>query len=1011
MKRLGSIAHYFLLSVVLSFIIGLQNNLYARQAGKDIPFADQSFQKAKQFGDASQFDSSIYYYKKALTAYEKNKNGRGMVISYIGLGACYTWLSSFDMAQEYLIHGLKTGIDSLGKMDSVVAENYEAIGFFHGRSGDFEKQLLAHQEALNIGIDVLGADHPKVAEYYSNYGTSYGNKGDYNKAIINLQKGLEIRSKLKSDPLGLFQSYNNLGAIYLKSGDYSKSLSYFQKGLSLIQADSSRRVEVAIGYNNIGRTFETIGNLEHAFSYFEKALESFKSVLGEDHYYSGILKNNLGSILLQKNDYDNALSYFSTSQNTFKKSDPNHPYVALTHVNMAKCYDKKGQSREDLMHLEEAIAIQKKILNPGHPDIATTLNNLGIHYLQENNPEKALQYFQEALITLIPEFENKDIYLNPSINEDMNSKMILLKILENKGKAMKALYFNTKEDIKVLEQALNTYQIAIQVIDFIRFGFSTEESQKELTEKSFSVYEGAIQVANLLYEVRDEEKYVDQAFQISQRSKAFLLLQAIKKTEGLKFAGVPDSLIEQERDLKINISFYTRELHLAKQKLDTLKTSLYQNYLFQFNTELDHLKARFEETYPMYFELINNHRQPVISEIQKAILTEESVLLDYFVGDSTLNIFCISKDKQRLFAFKKPENFDVLVKDFKKSTEDWQFINNHPGQADELYVTSASQLYQVLLREPLESFKEPVQKLIIIPGGILGYVNFEAFLSRIPSDVNGFRYHDLAYLVKDFDIQYLYSAATTLNGKENIMPANFGNSGLFGGFAVEDISLPGTVLEIKRIAEILGGDTWAGIHATERNFKAKAKNYPVLHLSMHAFLDDINPMYSKFVFTGSQDAIEDDFLTIAEIYNMKINAQLAVLSACETGDGILSRGEGIMSLSRAFAYAGCPSVVTSLWKVESETTSSLMLDFYQNLMQGFPKDRSMRLAKLNYLKSTEDPLRAHPHFWLSFIVTGDTAPVKLEGKNHWWIGLALFLGLISGGFILWKNPQIKGNSL
>src|SRR5690606_6848391 len=182
-------------------------------------------------------------------------------------------------------------------------------------------------EALKIGTEVLGIEHPQVAEFYSNYGTSYGNKGDFKKATAYLQKGLEIRSKLKSDPLGLFQSYNNLGAIYQKSGEYSKSLSYFQKGLSLIQADSTRSVEVAIGYNNIGRTFEAIGNLDLAFSYFEKALESFNIVLGDGHYYSGIMRYNLGSLLLQKSDYDNALSYFSTSQNIFKKSDPNHPYV------------------------------------------------------------------------------------------------------------------------------------------------------------------------------------------------------------------------------------------------------------------------------------------------------------------------------------------------------------------------------------------------------------------------------------------------------------------------------------------------------------------------------------------------------------------------------------------------------------------------------------------------------------------------------------------------------------
>ncbi|MEX2592720.1 MAG: CHAT domain-containing tetratricopeptide repeat protein [Anditalea sp.] len=996
-----------LLFLILCFI-GLSNSSHAWQKENNKLLADQYFQKAKQLGDASQFDSSIYYYQKALKVYEMNKDWRGFVKSHIGLGACYTWLSRFDMANDYLMNGLKTGIDSLGKMDSVVAETYEAMGFYHGRSGDFEKQLLAHQEALNIGIKVLGTDHPKVAEYYSNYGTSYGNKGNYVKSIVNLKKGLDIRSKRKSDPTGLFQSYNNLGAIYLKKGDYNKTLTFVQKGLSFIHEDSTKKIEVAISYNNIGRTFEAIGNVDLAFSYMEKALDSFVATLGENHYYAGILMNNMGSLLLKKEDYDNGLIFFSKAQNIFQNQGSNHPYVALTHVNMAKCYDKKDQSAEALKHLEMALSLQKKILNPDHPDMAITLNNLGIHYFQENNHTNALQYFQEALTTLIPEFEDADFYVNPSLKENINSKMVLLQILQHKGKALEGLYLQNDNNM-TLEHALNTYQVAIQLIDTIRFGFSSEESQKELTENSFSVYEGAIQVAHKLYDIDQEEKYLVQAFDFSQKSKAFLLLQAIKKAEGLRFAGVPDSLIDQERDLKINVSFYDRELHLAKQRKDSLQTSLYQNYLFQFTSELDILNRRLEEDYPKYYQLKYNHRLPMVSDIQHSLLNKETVLLDYFVGDSTINILCVSKDKLNIFAYHKPANFESLVKDFKKSTEDWQFINNHPVESDELYVNSASQLYQLLLGEPLESIKNPVQKLIIIPGGILGYVNFEAFLSRRPSNLNQFSYNDLDYLVKSYDVQYLYSAASYLNGKETVSVPYSRNTGKFGGFAVEDISLPGTVFEVNRIAGTVGGDTYTGIHATERNFKAKAIDYPVLHLSMHAYLDDINPLYSKFVFTQSKDTVEDDSLTIAEIYNMRFNTQLAVLSACETGDGVLSRGEGIMSLSRAFAYAGCPSVVTSLWKVDSETTSTLMLDFYQNLIHGLPKDRSLRLAKLNYLKSTEDPLRAHPHFWLSFIVIGDTAPLNFWERYNWWLGLAFLVGFIFVGLIFWKN-RMQGNS-
>ncbi|MEX2568760.1 MAG: CHAT domain-containing tetratricopeptide repeat protein, partial [Cyclobacteriaceae bacterium] len=817
----------------------------------------------------------------------------------------------------------------------------------------------------------------------------------------NLQKGLDIRSKLEDDPIGLFQSFNNLGAIYMKNGDLEKSLSFFQKGHSHILEDKTKNLELAISYNNLGRVYEAMGKVDFALNYFERALKSFQVLLGEDHYYAAILLNNIGHIFLQKNDPDKALSFFNLAQNIFKKPDPNHPNVALTHVNMAKCYYKKGERDKELKHLKAALILQKGILNPDHPDIATTLNNLGIHFFQENKPELALEYFQDALITLIPEFDDKSIFVNPTLEAEINSKMILLKILENKAKALEKLYLQNEEDDSALEISLNTYQIAIRLIDDLRIGFTEEESRKDLTEKSFSIYEGAIQTSTRLHQVSKEIKYLELAFGISQQSKAFLLLQALKNANGLQFAGVPDSLIEKERDLKTEVAFYERELYLAQQKNDSVPIRLYQNYLYQFKTELEKISQNFETNYPKYYELKYNYRLPMLSDIQKELINEEEVLLDYFVGDSTITIFRILKDHLAVYNYKKPDKFNDLVQDFKKATEEWQFIVNHPEQADELYLNSAIQMYSLLLREPLESINETVNRIIIIPGGILGYMNFEAFINDPPNSPKNFKYGDLDYLIKNYDVHYLFSAATYLNGKENILAKPTGK--IFGGFAVDDTSLPGAVKEVNLIAGIMGGEAWTGIHANEKYFKTKAMNYPVLHLSMHAFLDDIQPLYSKFVFSQSQDESEDDSLTIAEIYNMNFNAQMAVLSACETADGTLSRGEGIMSLSRAFAYAGCPSIVTSLWKVDSKTTSTLMVDFYKNLVQGLPKDRSLRLAKLNYLKSTEDPLLAHPHFWLSFIVTGDTAPLNFEKRFSMWLGIAILLGIILGIILLRKK--------
>jgi CHAT domain-containing protein len=282
-------------------------------------------------------------------------------------------------------------------------------------------------------------------------------------------------------------------------------------------------------------------------------------------------------------------------------------------------------------------------------------------------------------------------------------------------------------------------------------------------------------------------------------------------------------------------------------------------------------------------------------------------------------------------------------------------------------------------------------------------------LTALPSNPNNFHYNELAYLIKNYHIHYLYSVATYLNNKT---PLTAQPEDEFGGFAVEDVSLPGAVVEVKDIADITNGMAWTGEQATEKNFKDHADKYSVLHLSMHGTLDDDHPLYSKLIFTQTQDSIQDDSLTVAEIYTLRLKAQMAVLSACETGDGPVSRGEGIMSLSRAFAYAGCPSVITSLWKVDAKHALTLMQDFYKHLLKGLPKDQALQQAKLNFLQSTDDPLQAHPHFWLSFIVTGDVAPVNFGGNYQVLIGssfVIIFLLII--GVFVWRkyagtNPTV-----
>jgi CHAT domain-containing protein len=188
--------------------------------------------------------------------------------------------------------------------------------------------------------------------------------------------------------------------------------------------------------------------------------------------------------------------------------------------------------------------------------------------------------------------------------------------------------------------------------------------------------------------------------------------------------------------------------------------------------------------------------------------------------------------------------------------------------------------------------------------------------------------------------------------------------------------------EIGGISEVLDADVFLDYDATEQVFWNKAGDYNILHFAMHTLINDANPMFSQLVFTLTNDTVEDNdgLLNTYEIYNMNLNARLAVLSACNTGYGKLQKGEGIMSLARGFIYAGVPSIIMTLWAVEDQSGAELMTRFYKFLSEGDAIDEALRKAKLEYL-STADQLRSHPYLWASYVSIGKVEPIYHRGLS------------------------------
>ena len=284
----------------------------------------------------------------------------------------------------------------------------------------------------------------------------------------------------------------------------------------------------------------------------------------------------------------------------------------------------------------------------------------------------------------------------------------------------------------------------------------------------------------------------------------------------------------------------------------------------------------------------------------------------------------------------------------------------------------------------------------------------------------------MPYLLYDYQIQYGYSATLLEANKkrQNQLPRNaqclayappyeqLNTQPLADKYIAASrknlTSLHGTGSEIEMIAKHFQGNFNQSETATKANFVQEAPNYGILHLAMHGEANFENEKFANLKFTNTKkNKSEEDYLLYqSEIVNLELNAQLAVLSACETGLGRYIHGEGIASLGRSFMYAGVPSVVMSLWKVNDNSTSHLMPYFYENLAKGMPKDKALHQAKLTFLKR-EDYVFLHPHYWAGFVAIGDVQPIKHPNTHlfYWIIGAAFLL--ISGLFFIHQQRKKK----
>ncbi|MFM9839952.1 MAG: CHAT domain-containing protein [Cyclobacteriaceae bacterium] len=783
-------------------------------------------------------------------------------------------------------------------------------------------------------------------------------KGRFDLALENLQSSLsKFQSSEKRNTKEAANCLANIASTYLATGKYNQAEEFENMALQTRQNLFGEYDEqVAASYNNLGLIYLS-SNPDKALEYYEKALATYQKLHGTDHPKIAIANTNIGISYNKLELYGDAINSFETAKKIWEKIYPNgHPNLAIVLQNLGSTYAKLKNQTAALSYYEKAIEIYQKSHGTKHPDIARAFIDKGNLSLANSKFDEALSSFQQGLIANSPTFNNADVSKNPLSNDYYNAT-VQVYLLNTKAKSLELKYQGKTLKLQDLKSALACLYSCDSLIDDIRHHSSDEGDKLALGELASEVYEDGVRIAHTISEnIIDPKPYREKAFYFAEKSKSAVLQESIADSQAKSFSGIPSELLEQEKNIKSSISLCVQKL---AQKPTQEEEKKLREQLFANNNQYNAFVKKLEKDFPNYYNLKFSQSTTTTKDIQ-ASLDDQTAIISYFLAEKSNRIyqFIITKNKFSIINSTLPENFSRSLKGFSNSIlyNDFATYKKTGNEISDLIAPSLS---------------SKIKELIIIPTGKLGTLPFEALPEK---KIKTEDFKTTTYLVNRYSIAYEFSTGLLVQKSKTksiiINPTIFLCAPVT--FPEKDNlnTLPGTEKEISTIAQLFAGNSKAIKFAEANETMIKSKeisNYDYLHFATHGIVDEANPESSKiFLNTTSTD---DGNLYAGEIYNLSLNANLAVLSACQTGLGKISKGEGVIGLSRALVYAGAKNIIVSFWSVADESTAELMTDFYSFLLKSKSTSFStaLREAKVKMIKSDK---YSTPFYWAPFILIG-----------------------------------------
>lgn len=911
-------------------------------------------------------NASKYYKLSADILIRNNLWTPNLYDSYMNMGILEAIQGKYGKAFRYF-DTTRIVLDSIGpKVDSLlIARFYLNYGNLATLNGRLEEGNKYFNIAERIYIKEFGQNSSRIPDLNLNKGLNAYYSYDFDRSKLYYKKALEVYGGDKETNIRLPRVYMNLGAVSIKSGNYLDAIQYSKLGLTYDPPDELKWLL----YSNLTQAYIALNDDQNALLYFDMAMN-----LEEEGNISSVKKINL--------------------------------FMEFANFLLAK-----GRNKESKYYYEEALRLIANSYGMRSAVYANGLSKLGDYYLQNSLIDSSMYYYNES-IRLWSFAPGSSGASQVTFNEVRFAEAYI-------GRA-KALYQKhlLTEKIEFLAAANSDIQMILERMEQVSNKLD-KESKLLLFDQLKPAYNLATEIAFEQYKLDPNGVSLQDAFNYMERSKSSVLLSSIRNLDALNSTDVPENVMRLEKRLNEEINGLRQMLADEKQKKQPArgKVTFFESKLLNLLIEHDSLVGVLEENYPRYYSLKYDRSTIQLSELAEKMNTNEAII-EYEISDSTLYIMGITKERVGFLkssldsTFWNSLNYMLTVKDVDISQFRTQEINT-------FYKHSRS-LWHILIEPIYHQINN--KKLVIIPDGVLGYLPFEILANRA-DQVDDVNFKTMPYLLKEFPVSYSYSA--TLKYNPYFAKSRKNNNELIAfapnysqqsegnlkarSFALDN--LPNAKQEVFSIEEMWEGDLYVGIVATKTNFLEDAGDYNVIHLAMHAMINDSVPMFSKLVFSASDDTVSS-ILNTYEIYDLDLNASMVTLSACNTGTGIFRNGEGIMSLARGFIYAGVPSIVMTLWEVQDKSGSEIMTMYYENLKKGDSKDIALQKAKLEFLNNSPD-YSTHPFYWSAYIITGDTQQLIIN-KRPVIYSLISGIGILLVIIILWvfiKHKKRSGKTI